>query len=159
MTPARRRDRHAKLLVANVINQILATPTQWTNSAWHCGSKHCFFGWADVMATEATGKLWSDILAKSNAAGKGSLNLGESALRRLMGLTLEEVAWIADDKRTIQEHYAFAVAHLADMPTILHKSLFSMTLHPEFEELLRRTVKLDLTALKPLDKTTIQEDT
>ncbi len=33
-----------------VLAQIEAHPETWKQSEWHCGTSHCFFGWAQVMA-------------------------------------------------------------------------------------------------------------
>lgn len=33
-----------------VIDQINAHPESWDQSVWHCGTKHCFAGWAQILA-------------------------------------------------------------------------------------------------------------
>jgi hypothetical protein len=39
-----------------VLAQIEADPTCWNQSSWHCGTQHCFFGWAQILSgKEASG--------------------------------------------------------------------------------------------------------
>lgn len=33
-----------------VLDQITAHPETWNQSLWHCGTTHCFAGWAQLLA-------------------------------------------------------------------------------------------------------------
>jgi hypothetical protein len=33
-----------------VIDQIKANPSCWKQSSWHCGTSHCFGGWAQILS-------------------------------------------------------------------------------------------------------------
>lgn len=49
-------NRNIKIPVPNkerleaVLEQINKHPKTWIQSDWHCGSSHCFMGWAQVMS-------------------------------------------------------------------------------------------------------------
>lgn len=49
--------------LARVMNQIIEHPETWDQSNWHCGTSHCFAGWAQVMS----GKNPSDLSASDDA--------------------------------------------------------------------------------------------
>ena len=49
--------------LAKVMNQILENPETWDQTKWHCGSSHCFAGWAQVMS----GKEEDDATAGKDA--------------------------------------------------------------------------------------------
>lgn len=38
--------------LAEVMNHILENPETWDQSQWHCGSSHCFAGWAQIFSGE-----------------------------------------------------------------------------------------------------------
>lgn len=33
-----------------VLDKIESDPNCWDQSEWHCGSKHCFAGWAQILS-------------------------------------------------------------------------------------------------------------
>jgi hypothetical protein len=36
-------------LAKAVLNQILQHPETWDQNQWHCGTKHCFAGWSQIL--------------------------------------------------------------------------------------------------------------
>lgn len=39
-----------KELIRKTMNQILQNPEAWDQKTWHCGTSHCFAGWATILS-------------------------------------------------------------------------------------------------------------
>lgn len=39
-----------------VLDQITAHPETWNQTQWHCGTTHCFAGWAQVLSGQPANK-------------------------------------------------------------------------------------------------------
>lgn len=46
-----------KTLIVKVMNQIIQDPSSWKQSAWHCGTSHCFCGWGWYMTYGNTAEI------------------------------------------------------------------------------------------------------
>lgn len=99
MTTKTKKPLRGKALVAATMNQILKHPKTWRQSAWHCGSSHCFAGWAQILG------------------GLPAMEAGiESAFEELVGLTEEESYQFWNISNSLRRLYALSEAFIADKP-------------------------------------------
>lgn len=75
-----------------VLDHIKANPCTWDQEAWHCGSAHCFFGWAQIMS----GHVPSALLARRDG-------------RVWLGLSRAEAQFLSAATRTIADFEAAMV--------------------------------------------------
>jgi len=68
-----------------VLAHIEAHPETWKQSSWHCGTSHCFGGWAQIMA----GRPASDASVRADA-------------RKWLGLTRYEADLLFDGYNSIE---------------------------------------------------------
>ena len=66
------------------MDKIESCPTEWDQGAFHCGTAHCFAGWAQLMS----GKLADSITARRDA-------------RIFLKLTYEEANYLFHHYRTM----------------------------------------------------------
>ena len=69
-----------------VLQKIKENPDQWDQGSWHCGSSHCFAGWAQILAGKE---------ADSDAARRDA--------RIFLGLTKYEADYYFDADRTLED--------------------------------------------------------
>lgn len=71
-----------------VLDTIKATPENWKQDEWHteCGTKHCFFGWAQVLA----GKPVNTHTVRRDARKFLDLSTPEASYLSHYGRTLED---------------------------------------------------------------------
>jgi hypothetical protein len=79
--------------LVQVMNHILEHPETWDQGHWHCGTKHCIAGHAQLMA----GKEENIDTVKKDA-------------REWLGLSEYEAAWLFDPDRTKKELYDYVSA-------------------------------------------------
>jgi hypothetical protein len=85
-----------KALMVAVVNQILDKPACWNQSAWHCGTSHCFGGWAQVLG----GKPADEMTVQKDA-------------REMLELDAGEAEWLFAGYRLLPELHGFVAAKLA----------------------------------------------
>lgn len=76
-----------------VLAQIEAHPETWDQTKWHCGTKHCIAGWAQILA----GKPEDDATVCRDA-------------RQYLGLTMTEASVLFDRTCTLDTLRTFAAA-------------------------------------------------
>lgn len=91
--PAQPEFPRGKELLRQVVNKILECPGEWDQKTWHCGTKHCVGGWAQIL-----GGRPQDM----DATAKDAMEL--------IGLSQEDAAWLFSGARRIGEIHAFATA-------------------------------------------------
>lgn len=69
-----------------VLTTIKENPSCWRQEKWHCGSSHCFAGWAQILS----GKAANDDTARKDA-------------RKFLGLTIKEADCLFQSCRTIED--------------------------------------------------------
>ena len=69
-----------------VIAKITENPACWDQTEWHCGTTHCFAGWAQIL---------------SGRQADGSTTRRDA--RKWLELTLAEADYLFDAKRTIKD--------------------------------------------------------
>jgi len=72
-----------------VLEKIEACPAEWDQGSWHCGTKHCFAGWAQILS----GKPANDATARVDA-------------REWLGLTRYEADYFFSMVRTLEDFQA-----------------------------------------------------
>lgn len=94
----------------SILNHIIKDPKSWNQGAWHCGTTHCIFGFAqcrvrraDPAAIEAD-EDWSDIL---NETGEWSDSITKEAAEYLEG-DVVTLAYVSSPVRTFAELYEVA---------------------------------------------------
>ena len=73
---------NCKLVLAQIENH----PETWNQGTWHCGSSHCFAGWAQIL---------SGNLANNNTVRRDA--------RIFLGLSLREANYYFSSSRTLDE--------------------------------------------------------
>ena len=73
-----------------VLDQIIAHPKTWDQRAWHCGTEHCFAGWAQVLS----GQPVSVVNVRRDA-------------RVYLDISAYEAAWLFGAARTLDELKAY----------------------------------------------------
>lgn len=55
-----------------VLNKIKTDPDQWDQGRWHCGTVHCFTGWAQTLSTgkEDIGTIRTDVMVFLDISSK-----------------------------------------------------------------------------------------
>jgi hypothetical protein len=76
-----------------VIDQIKAHPKQWKQHLWHCGTSHCFGGWAQILSQRPA----DEFEVRADA-------------RQFLGITALEADYLFDHKRTLAELIAWGNA-------------------------------------------------
>ena len=79
-----------------VLHQIETHPETWKQSSWHCGTSHCFAGWAQIMA----GKPALDSTVRVDA-------------RKWLGLTAYEMNDISDSWNDIDRIRALVADYIS----------------------------------------------
>ncbi len=94
-------------LVRWTINQITTNPKEWDQRFWHCGSVHCFFGWADIA--------YSGARTTQGFKGPfiGGLRVNEADLEVAMGLPRGSSRWLSEQERTLGDLWVFCREFLA----------------------------------------------
>ena len=69
-----------------VIDKIKSCPAEWDQSQWHCGTKHCFAGWAQVLS----GNPQSSLFVRRDA-------------RKFLGLSRDEADYYFASNRTFED--------------------------------------------------------
>ena len=80
-------------LARAAVNQILAHPESWQQSAWHspCGTKHCFAGWCQILS----GKPLNADTSKQDA-------------REALGFSESDANWFFRSTASLGELHALA---------------------------------------------------
>jgi hypothetical protein len=73
-----------------VLDKIESDPSCWKQDTWHCGTKHCFAGWAQVLS----GKPVSNATVRRDA-------------RIFLGLTYTEANYLFSPYRKMQDFRDF----------------------------------------------------
>ena len=84
-----------KALMVAVVNQILDKPSCWRQDTWHCGTSHCFGGWAQVLG----GRPADEMTVQKDA-------------RELLEVDAGEASWLFAGYRSISELHGFVAAKL-----------------------------------------------
>lgn len=85
-----------KALMRAVINKIIADPDCWKQTSWHCGTRHCVGGWAQILGGRRAN--FDDVLEDA---------------KMFLGLKYSEAYWLFESARSLTETYAFATAFIA----------------------------------------------
>ena len=73
-----------------VLDQITAHPETWDQTQWHCGTTHCFAGWAQLLS----GHPAKDATVRRHA-------------RMYLDLSFEEANWLFSTEITLAELQGF----------------------------------------------------
>ena len=69
-----------------VLKHIEDNPENWDQTQWHCGTSHCFGGWAQILA----GKPADSLTVRRDA-------------REFLGLNAKEANYLFDQNRTLND--------------------------------------------------------
>jgi hypothetical protein len=75
---------------AKVLEKIESCPAEWKQDSWHCGTKHCFAGWAQVLANKPV----SNETVRRDA-------------RQFLGLTMAEADYLFAGHRTLEDFKSY----------------------------------------------------
>ena len=73
-----------------VLDRITAHPDEWRQATWHCGTQHCFAGWAQLLA----GHPANDETARRDA-------------RIFLDLSYHEANWLFAPSTSIEDFRSF----------------------------------------------------
>ena len=73
-----------------VLDQITAHPETWKQSSWHCGTQHCFAGWAQLLSGQP---------ADENTVRRDA--------RIYLDLSSDEATWLFEPETTIDNFTQF----------------------------------------------------
>ena len=76
-----------------VLQKIKENPDQWNQGDWHCGTSHCFAGWAQILA----GKEANDGTARRDARIFLGLNRHEADYYFSAYRTLDDLETVVED--------------------------------------------------------------
>jgi hypothetical protein len=76
-----------------VLNKIESCPAEWNQRSWHCGTTHCFAGWAQVLS----GRPASDATVRRDA-------------RQFLGLTSQQSDYLFSAYRKLADFREFLVS-------------------------------------------------
>lgn len=80
-----------------VLDQIVAHPETWDQTQWHCGTSHCFAGWAQVLS----GKPADETTARRDARIYLDLSSWQADQLFHASTTLDELqAGVSKDRET-----------------------------------------------------------
>jgi hypothetical protein len=83
-------------LLQTVVNHIISNPGCHDQSTWHCGTRHCVGGWAQILGG-----------MKENA------DTCEIEAAKLLELPAHDANWLFASYRTIYDIYLYAKSRLA----------------------------------------------
>lgn len=73
-----------------VLKTIKKNPNQWRQATWHCGTQHCFAGWAQVLSGKKA----------------DSMTVAQDALS-FLGISENQGDWLFDPARLITDFEEF----------------------------------------------------
>ena len=96
-----------------VIERIKAEPVNWGQYIWHspCGTRHCYAGWAEVLAKGKDWKLpeiWLDVFRANAEAIEEAVSQVIQDAREWLELTEAEADYLFRAIRTLEELEEYA---------------------------------------------------
>ncbi len=93
-----------------VLDQIKAHPEKWGQNSYHCGTKHCFAGWAQILAGKYDPEVWRGRVCTASMEEYEALH---DTAEEFLGISVNEACYLFSPDRTIEDFEAFLQENLS----------------------------------------------